>query len=140
MCTPDALVGTLEPTGGVTNPCSSKLWRDLRRQSSIRDFTFTVDPTLPCGAEVIASLVMTDGTTNYGTFQYRFTVGDMIASFAENFDEVIALPVGWLVFAAGQQRQRQQIFGLRPRRYRNKPSNDVFIADSGTGALHGRLV
>jgi hypothetical protein len=98
-CTPRPLTGTLHISGGVTNPSGPQNYGLVCLGNPVfHDFSFMVDPTLPCGAEVIATLELSDGKNNYGTFPYRFYVGRFALIFAENFDSVIApaLPPGWL--------------------------------------------
>jgi hypothetical protein len=98
-CTTAALTGTLQTSGGVTSPSGSQNYGALCPSSPavFRDFTFTVDPALPCGSTVTASLRMMDGTTDYGTLTYTFTTGSLSTVLAENFDGVVApaLPPGW---------------------------------------------
>ena len=101
LCTSAGLTGTLQATGGVTNPIPS-----LQNYGVIcagdpvvsRNFTFTISPSLACGDTVTASLVMTDGATNYGTLTYTFRTGTQVGDFSENFDGVVApaLPTGWV--------------------------------------------
>ncbi len=69
VCTTPALTGTLQVNGGVTNPSAPQNYGALCSgdPATSRNFTFTVDPALPCGGTVTASLQMQDGTTNYGT-------------------------------------------------------------------------
>ncbi len=99
ICTTAALTGTLQASGGVTNPPGPQTYGMLcsGELSTFRPFTFTVDPALPCGSTVTATLKMQDGATDYGTFTYTFTTGSVAASAAENFDGVVApaLPAGW---------------------------------------------
>ncbi|MDQ6654929.1 MAG: dockerin type I repeat-containing protein, partial [Verrucomicrobiota bacterium] len=100
ICTTSALTATLQATGGVTNPSAPQTYGATCAgdATSFRDFTFTVDPALPCGSTVTASLVITDGATNYGTLTYTFVTGSLATSFSENFDGVTApaLPAGWV--------------------------------------------
>lgn len=100
-CTTAALTGTLLTTGGVTNPMPPAQNYGVICAGGppvSREFTFTVDPNLTCGASVVASLVMTDGAANYGTFSSTFTTSTNVVVLAENFDAVAApaLPAGWV--------------------------------------------
>ncbi len=78
ICTTAATIGTLLATGGVTNPSAPQNYGPLcsGSPSTFHNFTFTVDPALPCGTRTVTtSLVVTDGATNYGTFTNTFSVG-----------------------------------------------------------------
>ncbi len=107
LCTTGALTGTLQASGGVTSPSGPQNYGALCSggPAVLRNFTFTVDPALPCGSTVTASLVMMDGATNYGTLTYTFTTGVTAATFTENFDGVVApaLPAGWTTAATGAE-------------------------------------
>ena len=100
-----ALTGTLQPGGGVTSPVGPQNYGVTCAGSArvFRHFTFTVDPSLPCGSTVTASLTLTDGATSFGTFTYGFVVGSVATSLAENFDRVLApaLPEGWTTTFSG---------------------------------------
>ncbi len=100
-----ALNGALQATGGVTNPPPAQNYGAVCTGAGVvfRDFTFTVDPSLPCGTPVTASLVMTDGITNYGTLTYTFNTGSPVVSFGENFDGGATLPAGWTTSASGAE-------------------------------------
>ena len=108
ICTTPSLTGTLQATGGVTNPSGPQNYGALCSGSPgvSRNFSFTVDPALPCGSAITASLVMTDGVTNYGTLSYTFPTGAPVISFAQNFDGVVApaLPAGWITTFSGTAR------------------------------------
>ena len=78
LCTTAGLTGTLQTTGGVTNPMPSAQNYGVLCSGDpavSRDFTFTVDPALPCGENVTISLQMTDGKTGYGTLTYILPIG-----------------------------------------------------------------
>lgn len=72
-----ALTGTLQPTGGVTNPSGPQNYGVICSgdPTVTRNFTFKVDPALACGAPVTLTLALQDGATNYGTVTYTFTTG-----------------------------------------------------------------
>ncbi len=96
-----ALTGTLQSTGGVTNPSpASQNYGVLCNGGPVvfRNFTFTVDPNLTCGSPITASLDVNDGATSYGTVTYTFTTGTPNITPLENFDGVTApaLPPGWV--------------------------------------------
>jgi hypothetical protein len=103
VCTSSGLTGTLAATGGVTSPTGGQNYGTVcgGNPTVFRQFTFTVDPTLPCGAPVTASLTVTDEGSNYGTFVYVFPTGSVLG-VVENFDTVTApaLPSGWVATRA----------------------------------------
>jgi len=105
ICTTAALTGTLQATGGVTSPSGPQNYGALCTGGPVvfRNFTFTVDPALPCGSTVTASLAITDGAINFGTIPYLFTTGSTISTNIENFDGVVApaLPAGWTTTFSG---------------------------------------
>ena len=93
------LTATLQATGGVINPSPAQNYGTLAPGSAtaVRNFTFTVDPNLPCGSSVTLTFNVTDGATSYGTVTRTYTTGARTTSFSENFDGVTApaLPSGW---------------------------------------------
>ncbi len=100
------LVGTIQPTGGVTNPVpSSQNYGALCAGAAAvsRDFTFRVDPTLACGSTVTVTLQLIDGVTNFGTVTYTFPVGTPRTALSENFDGVVppALPASFTTDVTG---------------------------------------
>lgn len=92
------LVGTLQATGGVTNPSGPQNYGALPPGGPpvCRNFTFTANGA--CGTTITATLQMQDGATNLGNVTYTFTLGTQKVAFAENFDGVTApaLPAGWV--------------------------------------------
>lgn len=106
LCTTAALTGTLQATGNVTNPTPvSQNYGVIcpGDPAVFRNFIFKVNPALACGGIVTASLVMTDGATNYGTLTYTFATGTATISSSQNFDGVVApaLPAGWTTTHTG---------------------------------------
>ena len=100
LCTTAGLTGTLQASGGVTNPMPSSRNYGVMCAGDpavSRSFSFTISPSLACGDIVTASLVMTDGATNYETLTYNFRTGTQLG-LSENFDSVVApaVPAGWL--------------------------------------------
>ena len=93
------LMATLRATGGVINPGSAQNFGALAPGSAVatRNFTFTVDPNLPCGSSITLTFDVSDGTTSYGTVTQTYTTGARTVAFTENFDGVTApaLPAGW---------------------------------------------
>ncbi len=91
------VTGTLQATGGVTNPSAPQSYGVLNAGSGAvcRSFTFTASGT--CGGTLTANVQLQDGATNLGTIPYTFTLGAPNVAFAENFDGVAApaLPANW---------------------------------------------
>lgn len=97
------LTATLQATGGVTVPSGPTNYGAIvPGATAAREFTFTVDPNLACGAPVVITLALADGATDLGTATFTLTTGVLTAPvqvFAENFDTVAApaLPPGWAI-------------------------------------------
>ena len=135
VCTTAALSGTLQASGGVTNPSGPVNYGAVCSNGAavFRNFTFTVDPALTCGSTVTASLVVTDGAINYGTFTYTFVTGNLGSPTPiENFDGVVApaLPAGWTPTASGS--------GTLPTTstlFPDTAPNDVFLSEAATQGL-----
>ncbi len=134
VCTTTGLIGTLQASGGVTAPSAPQNYGTLCSGGSavFRDFSFTIDPGLPCGSAVTVSLVMADGATNYGTLTYTFITGNLGPSYTENFDGVSApaLPPGWTTSFSGS--------GLAVGTSATSPDtapNDAFLTEHGSNGL-----
>jgi len=132
-CTPTAVTGTLQAAGGVTNPTpASQSYAVVCPADGVvtQNFTFTVDPSLPCGSTLTASLAVTDGTNTYGTFAYSFPVGYSRIGLTENFDGVTspALPAGWLASNASGPAPLWVTSTTTP----DTAPNDAFIDDPAT--------
>jgi hypothetical protein len=131
-CTPGSVIATLQPSGGVVNPTpASQSYGTLCPSGGVvQNFTFTVSPSLACGSTVTASLSVTDGTNNYGTFTYTFPVGFPKIAFAENFDGVTppALPVGWTPSNAAGPAPLWVTSATSP----DTAPNDAFVDDPST--------
>lgn len=92
------LVGTLQPSGGVTSPSGAQTFGVIAPGETVcRSFTFRVSPALSCGENVVATLELQVGTTSAGAVVYTLASGNFALSAAENFDGVTApaLPAGW---------------------------------------------
>ncbi|MGH9850677.1 MAG: carboxypeptidase regulatory-like domain-containing protein, partial [Blastocatellia bacterium] len=93
-------VATLAATGGVTNPTpASQSYGVITAGGAAvcRTFTFRVNPAQVCGANVVATLSLTDGAASLGAYNGAFQSGQFLLSATENFDGVTApaLPGGW---------------------------------------------
>ncbi len=90
-----ALVGTLEPTGGVTVPSGPQSFGVVAPGAVVeRTFNFTAAGT--CGGAVTASLHLRDGAADLGTTTYTFPLGkpDSFSNTASIaiYDNVSATP------------------------------------------------
>jgi hypothetical protein len=98
------LVATLLATGGVSSPSGPQTYGSIGTNAVVAlPFTFTA--TGACGGALSATLSLQDGTNNYGSAIYGFTLGQLVSDLAQNFDgvSVPALPVGWSTAATGGQ-------------------------------------
>jgi hypothetical protein len=89
-------VGTLQSTGGVTNPSGAQNYGAIAQGTTVcRSFSFT--PSGSCGSKVTATLQLTDGAKTYNPPAYNFSLGAPRTTYAESFDGVTApeLPNGW---------------------------------------------
>ena len=78
------LVATLLPTGGVTSPSGPQNYGAVIAggPSVTRSYTFTVDSSVACGDNVIATLQIQDGANDLGTVSYNLTTGALSAPMA----------------------------------------------------------
>jgi hypothetical protein len=137
ICTSAALTATLQPGGGVTAPSGPQNYGALctHGPTIYRQFTFTVDPSLPCGSTVTATLQLEDGALNLGTIPFQFVTGSAGATTVipvENFDSVTApaLPAGWTPTASGS--------GTLPTTVTTFPdtfANTLFLSEATTQGL-----
>src|SRR5205085_7902073 len=68
------LVGTLQSTGGVSNPSSPQSYGVIGSNSTAsQPFTFTVNAA--CGSSLTLTLALKDGATNLGSITYGLQVG-----------------------------------------------------------------
>jgi hypothetical protein len=92
------LVATLLSSGGVTNPSAPQNYGVIASGGmTTRNFSFTADSSLSCGAIVTATLQLSDNGNPLPNVTFTFTTGSLVASFSENFDAVAVpvLPAGW---------------------------------------------
>ncbi|MEY4386236.1 MAG: hypothetical protein RLY20_1519 [Verrucomicrobiota bacterium] len=99
------LMATLLATGGVTSPSDPQVYGALAASggSDTQSFSFTANGA--CGSNIVATLSLTDGTTDLGNVSYTIQLGAIGTTLAENFDGVSApsLPFGWTTSAGGAQ-------------------------------------
>ncbi|HEV7473039.1 MAG TPA: carboxypeptidase regulatory-like domain-containing protein [Pyrinomonadaceae bacterium] len=87
------LVGTLQPTGGVTSPSGPQNYGVVVAGGAtvFRSFTFTAG-NLACGAPIVISLQLQDGPTDLGTVTYNFTTGTIASSNYSTGDIAVPIP------------------------------------------------
>lgn len=104
-CTTAALTATLQSGGGVTSPPAGQNYGVLCAGDApvFRNFTFVVDPALPCGSSITATVAAVDGMENFGLLANTFATGSLQTTPLQNFDGVVApaLPMGWTPTASG---------------------------------------
>ena len=92
------LTATLQATGGVTSPVTQTYGAIVADGSlNVRNFTFTINPNLPCGSPVTLTFAISDGSTALPNVTVTFQTGTPSVTLGENFDGVTAptLPSGW---------------------------------------------
>ncbi len=133
-CTTVNLQGTLQATGGVTNPPAAQNYGVICAGDPevFRNFTFRVDPNLACGAPVTLSLAVVDGVENFGTATYTFPTGSTTTSPVENFDAVVApaLPTNWVGTSSGSGTP-----GRTVTTFPDTAPNAVFLSETTTVGL-----
>ncbi len=91
------VVGTLQTSGGVTNPSGPQNYGALIAGGAAvcHDFTFTASGS--CGGTLTGTVHLQDGATDLGNVTFTFTMGVLQVTLGENFDGVTAptLPAGW---------------------------------------------
>lgn len=93
------LTAELLPTGGVTDPTATQNYGALsvNGASVSRPFSFTVDPNLACGSQLMMSLRLMDNSLILGTLNISLQTGTQKIAFRENFDRTLqgGLPPRW---------------------------------------------
>ena len=91
------LVGTLQTSGGVTNPSGPQNYGALNAggASVCRNFTFTASGS--CGGTLTGTIHLQDGAIDLGNVTFTYTMGVQTIVLTQNFDGVAApaLPAGW---------------------------------------------
>ena len=125
------LTATLQTGGGIVSSSGTQNFGALAANggNATRNFTFTVDSNLGCGATVTLTFNINDGATNLGTVTRKYITGVLQQTLSENFDGVTApaLPAGWT---------NVQIFGtginwVTQTAMPNSPPNNAFANDAG---------
>ena len=89
------LVGTLQATGGVTNPSGPQTYGVVVSGGPAvqRPFTFTVSPQTPCGGTITLTLALQDGATNLGTVTYTMQTGTTVVGAPVTFSNSTAVVI-----------------------------------------------
>ena len=125
------LVGTLQATGGVTNPSAPQTYGVVVAGGATvsRSFSFIASGT--CGNNITLTLALQDGATNLGTVTYTLRLGTLSNGtiFSEAFDGVSApgLPAGWTTTATGGESA-----WVTSTTNPNSSPNDAFAPDVTT--------
>ena len=91
------LTGTLQASGGVTNPSGPQNYGALIAGGAAVCKTFTFTASGSCGGTLTGTVHLQDGANDLGNVTFMFTMGVQTVTLAENFDGVAApaLPAGW---------------------------------------------
>lgn len=97
------LSATLLAAGGIVGPSAPQNFGALLPGGAAVTRSFSFTGVGNCGDELSATLVLQDGTNALGPVTFPVRLGKQAASFAENFDSVVAptLPSGWTVIWSG---------------------------------------
>ncbi|MEP7014721.1 MAG: dockerin type I domain-containing protein [Verrucomicrobiota bacterium] len=93
------LVGTLQASGGVSNPSGPQSYGVVTPGGGSVCRSFTFNTSAACGGSVTAAVQFQDGANNLGTRTYNFTMaGTPNVLYTENFDgaSAPALPPTWV--------------------------------------------
>ena len=84
---------------GITNAGPEQTYGNMPPGGPVvtRTFTFTVSPTVSCGAPLVLPINIADGFLSLGILQVQLASGEPRIAFAQNFDRTstAALPVRW---------------------------------------------
>ena len=86
------LVGTLQATGGVTNPSGPQTYGVLVAGGAAVSKTFTFTASGSCGSNLTLSLALQDGSTSLGTVTYTVQLGNT-TSVTTSFSNATALTI-----------------------------------------------
>jgi subtilase family protein len=99
MANASNLTGTLQATGGVTNPNPSgpQSYGALIAGGAAVCKTFTFTASGSCGGTIAGTVHLQAGATDLGNVTFNFTMGVVQLALSQNFDGVTApaLPSGW---------------------------------------------
>ncbi len=88
------LVGTLQPTGGVTNPSAPQNYGAVINGGSavFQSFSFTASDFV-CGQPIVLTLRLQDGAKDYGIISYNFSTGQPATTSTTYSSGNIAVPI-----------------------------------------------
>lgn len=90
------LTATLQSTGGILSPSAPQDYGSVLANSlsSALNFSFRVDPLLPCGSEITLTWDLQDGAIDHGTVSATFRTGVVVIGNTESFSNTgtISIP------------------------------------------------
>ena len=122
-----SLVGTLQTSGGVTNPSAPQNYGVLVAGGAAACKTFTFTASGSCGGILTGTVHLQDGANDLGNITFMFIMGVQTVSFSENFDGVSApaLPAGWAATNAAGAAPLWTTSTTNP----DTAPNDAFVDD-----------
>ncbi|MEO7539288.1 MAG: carboxypeptidase regulatory-like domain-containing protein [Pyrinomonadaceae bacterium] len=101
------LIASILTGGGVIAPGPPQTYgaMPVNGPGVTREFSFTVDPAVPCGSRITLTLVLFDGTQVLGTVAIPLQTGTPKVAFSEKFDRTSFgfLPARWTRSSANGQ-------------------------------------
>ena len=98
------LTATLLPGQGVTNPGVPQSYGAMPAGGPVvtKPFSFTVDPAVICGGQIVLTLRLRDGAADLGDLTITMQTGTPKIAFRESFDRTqqSRLPIRWLRLAS----------------------------------------
>ena len=82
------LTGTLQASGGVTNPSGAQNYGALIAGGAAVCKTFTFTASGSCGGTITGTVHLQDGASDLGNVTFMFTMGVQTVTLAQNFDGV----------------------------------------------------
>ena len=142
-----SLTVRLESTGGVIDPSAPRSFGKVVSggQPATGDFTFTIDPSVPCGALVTLTFVLQDGGAELGSITIPLQTGNPRVPLRENFDRTqqAGLPSRWTRSTEDIDRKPEYIRNWRVRAGRSASGpRSVFSPDLnhvGIGELYSPI-
>ncbi|HKX84236.1 MAG TPA: FG-GAP-like repeat-containing protein, partial [Pyrinomonadaceae bacterium] len=123
-----SLVATLIENGEIIRASQPQSYGSLPAGGAgvSRPFTFTVNPAVPCGAEITLPLRLQDGASDLGTLNFTLRAGEIKFVLSENFDGATppALPEGWVTSST----ENHQLWRTSTARVQSPP-NALFTPD-----------
>ena len=128
------LVATLLTTNGVALPSGPQTYGAVTAGGGPVSQPFTFVAVGSCGGTISPTFHLQDSGADLGYVTFTIPLGELSASFLENFDELIApaLPAGWTTFAGGSQS-----LWVTSSSTRDSVPNSAFTACAATSGSNG---